>query len=297
MLYSLENDKLCVQVRDHGAELRSIKERDDETEYLWDGNPDWWQYSSPILFPIVGKLRGGKYRVDGKDYELPGHGFGRISDFTLVDRQQDSVKFVLKWTEESLKYYPWKFCLTIGYQLEGNSIHVTWDVKNLEDKKEMVFSIGSHGAFRCPIVQGEKFSDCYLDFSQEEHIKNIPLNKTGQFKHEFGSVLSGRKIALKFDDFKNDVLAYKGLNSESVSIRSTKSAKSLTVTAPGFPYWGFWTPNQGGAPFLCIEPWFGHADYDDYNGDFRNREGSQILTAGGCFQASYTITINEKAHN
>lgn len=67
MLYTLENDKLCVLVRSHGAELRSIKERADETEYLWDGNPSWWKYSSPVLFPIVGKLLNGKYRVDGQE--------------------------------------------------------------------------------------------------------------------------------------------------------------------------------------------------------------------------------------
>lgn len=293
MLYSLENDKLCVQVRDHGAELRSIKERNDETEYLWDGDPDWWQYSSPILFPIVGKLRDGKYRVEGKEYELSGHGFGRISDFSLVDQQKDSIEFRLAWTEATLKYYPWKFRLIIGYQLEGSSIHVNWEVKNLEKNKEMVFSIGSHGAFRCPIVRGEKFSDCYLEFSQAENTKNIPLDEKGQFKHEYGRALSGRKFALDFDVFKNDVLAYKGLNSERVSIRSTKSAKSLTVTASGFPYWGFWTPNQGGAPFLCIEPWFGHADYDDYTGEFRDREGSQTLGAGKVFRRSYMITVND----
>ena len=50
MLYTIENDRLCVQVRNHGAELRSIKEREDETEYLWNGDPTWWRYSSPVLF-------------------------------------------------------------------------------------------------------------------------------------------------------------------------------------------------------------------------------------------------------
>lgn len=73
MLYTIENDELCVQVRDHGAELRSIKEREDETEYLWNGDPTWWRYSSPVLFPIVGKLKDNKYRVGGKTYELPSH--------------------------------------------------------------------------------------------------------------------------------------------------------------------------------------------------------------------------------
>lgn len=149
MLYTLENDKLCVLVRSYGAELRSIKERADETEYLWDGNPSWWKYSSPVLFPIVGKLLNGKYRVDGQEYELPGHGLGRISDFELVERQADRIRFSLKWTQESLKKYPWKFQLDIEYVLHDNQIEVIWTVQNLDDK-EMIYSIGSHGAFRCP---------------------------------------------------------------------------------------------------------------------------------------------------
>lgn len=96
MLYTLENETLCVLVRSHGAELRSIKDRADETEYLWGGDPAWWKYSSPILFPIVGKLHGGQYRVDGKTYELPGHGLGRISDFSLEERHPDSIRFTLR---------------------------------------------------------------------------------------------------------------------------------------------------------------------------------------------------------
>lgn len=87
MLYTIQNDELCVQVRDHGVELRSIKERADETEYLWNGDPSWWKYSSPVLFPIVGKLKDNKYRVNGQEYELPSHGLGRISDFRLVEER------------------------------------------------------------------------------------------------------------------------------------------------------------------------------------------------------------------
>ena len=114
MLYSLENEELLVQVRDHGAELRSIKERADETEYLWRGDPAWWKYSAPLPFPIVGQLVDGKYRVGGKTYELPAHGLARISDFELVEQKKDAIRFLLGWTEETLQKYPWKFRLDVG---------------------------------------------------------------------------------------------------------------------------------------------------------------------------------------
>ena len=291
MLYTLENETLCVLVRSHGAELRSIKERADETEYLWDGNPEWWKYSSPVLFPIVGKLRDGKYRVSGAEYELPGHGFGRISDFELVARQQDSIEFVLEWSEDTLKVYPWKFALYVSYELEENKIKVIWRVRNL-DEKHMVFSIGAHGAFRCPIVPGERFEDYYLEFHTAEDMQNMPLDSKGQFQREYGNMaVKGTKLPLNYEMFRNDALAYDGQKSTQVSLRSTKSEKSLTVEAKGFPYWGYWTPDKGGAPFLCIEPWHGHADYVDFDGDFKDREGSEELAPGEEKKFSYTIAI------
>ena len=151
-------------MRDHGAELRSIKEREDETEYLWNGDPTWWRYSSPVLFPIVGKLKDNMYRVNGKTYELPSHGLGRISDFQLVEKEADRIAFSLRWTEESLKRYPWKFELQVAYELHGKQVKVIWTVRNHDDH-EMIYSIGAHGAYRCPIVHAEEFSDCYLEFN------------------------------------------------------------------------------------------------------------------------------------
>lgn len=291
MLYTIQNDELCVQVRDHGAELRSIKERADETEYLWNGDPSWWKYSSPILFPIVGKLKDNKYRVNGQEYELPSHGLGRISDFRLVEEKRDRITFSLLWTEESLKKYPWKFELIVAYELHGKQLNVIWTVRNHDDH-EMIYSIGAHGAYRCPIVHGEAFSDCYLEFNHEEDAPNMPLNAQGQFLHTSGDKpLKGTKLPLNFEEFKDDVLAYHDLRSDKVMIRSTKSEKTLSIIAKDFPFWGIWTPPQGGAPFLCLEPWHGHADYEDFDGDFSEREGSERLAAGQEQNFTYTIEI------
>ena len=290
MLYSLENDKLCVQVRSYGAELRSIKERADETEYLWEGNPQWWKYSSPVLFPIVGKLQDGKYRVNGNEFELPGHGFGRISEYQLVERRQDYIEFALKWSEESLASYPWKFQLNVAYALKDKTVEVIWKVQNLDDK-EMVYSIGAHTAFRCPLVQGEEFSDYYLKFNQEEDNLNMPLNSKGQFLKVQGEThLQGQQLDLNYEMFAGDALAYKGLKSDVVSICSHKSDKKVSMEAKDFPFW-FWTPAQGGAPFLCLEPWQGHADYEGYDGEFAEREGSLKLASGETQKFHYTIRI------
>jgi len=39
MLYTLQNDRLKIAVNDYGAELKSIIDISDNTEYLFDGDP------------------------------------------------------------------------------------------------------------------------------------------------------------------------------------------------------------------------------------------------------------------
>ena len=104
MLYTLKNDELRITVDDHGAELKAITGISDNTEYLFNGDPKWWKYSSPVLFPIVGKLVDGKYRFDGKEYNLPGHGFGRISDYECIRQESDELVFALDWSDETLNF-------------------------------------------------------------------------------------------------------------------------------------------------------------------------------------------------
>ena len=103
--------------------------------------------------------------------------------------------------------------------------------------------------------------------------------------------LQGQQLDLNYEMFAGDALAYKGLKSDVVSICSHKSDKKVSMEAKDFPFWGFWTPAQGGAPFLCLEPWQGHADYEGYDGEFAEREGSLKLASGETQKFHYTIRI------
>ena len=62
MIYSLENSSIKITASTHGGELHSITGKNEGTEYLWNGNPKYWKYHAPILFPIVGKVVDSKYR-------------------------------------------------------------------------------------------------------------------------------------------------------------------------------------------------------------------------------------------
>ena len=90
------------------------------------------------------------------------------------------------------------------------------------------------------------------------------LLPSGPLSRDRVSTLDGTTLNLNYELFKGDALVFDDLKSDEVTICSKKSSKKITVQAKDFPYWGIWTPDKGGAPFLCIEPWHGHADFADF---------------------------------
>ena len=75
----IENENIRATINPLGAELVSLLKLDDNTEYMWDANPEFWGKTSPVLFPIVGGLKNDTYFYGGKEYKLPRHGFASTS--------------------------------------------------------------------------------------------------------------------------------------------------------------------------------------------------------------------------
>ena len=291
MIYTLENENIRVVASSNGGELNSIKKINDETEYLWNGDEKYWKYNAPVLFPIVGKVNGGKYKVDGIEYELPQHGLARTREFKLIEKSESRIVFELRYDEETLKVYPFKFILRIGYTLMEYGVETSYEVIN-NDNKDIYFSIGGHPAYMCPINQGESFEDYYFEFDKVEKSSKILLNSNGLFtKNKELFMENSKELPLSIEIFKDDAIVFNDLKSNKISLKSRKSDKSVTMDFSGFPYLGLWTKPTG-APFVCIEPWFGHADYEDFNGDFKDKEGINKLAVGERFKAAYLVTVN-----
>ena len=81
---TIKNDQITAQFRTHGAELFSLKDKNNK-EFIWEGNPKFWGKHSPILFPIVGSLKNNTFDYDGASYSLPRHGFAREMNFEIID--------------------------------------------------------------------------------------------------------------------------------------------------------------------------------------------------------------------
>ncbi|MGV8981460.1 aldose 1-epimerase family protein [Clostridium sp.] len=292
MIYSLENSTIKITASAHGAELHSITGKKEGTEYLWNGDPKYWKYHSPILFPIVGNLVDSKCKIDDNIYVMPSHGLGRISDFKFISQTKNLIAFELKYSEDTIKQYPYKFSLIIIYTIEENAVKVTYKVKNLDDK-DISFSIGAHPAFMCPIEKNETIEDYYLEFNKKETSDIMEITKDTLLSHNRREYLKDTDtMSLSKAVFKDGVLIFDDLKSDKITLKSKNHYKSLSVEFKGFPYIGIWAPSTD-APFVCIEPWFGHADYEDFTGEFKEKEGSISLAIGKEFDYSYKISISE----
>ena len=289
-LYTLENEKIKITVSKQGAELHNITSKVDGTEYLWNRNKRYWGYSAPVLFPIVGKVKNGTYKVDGKEYNLPQHGLARLKEFEMLEKTDNKIIFELVDSEETLKVYPYKFSLKIAYTLVESGVVTEYIVENT-DNKTIYFSIGAHPAFMCPMVVGEIIDDYYFEFNEKENCDIMPISEEGYIKRERKQYLVNNNIIpLNFDVFKGDALVFDSLKSNKISLKSVNHDKVLTMDFTGFPYMGLWTKATG-APFVCIEPWYGHADFEDFDGELKDKAGIEKLQIGQKFNSSYTVTI------
>jgi len=291
MAIKLHNEKLKVVISEQGGELISVVSYEDNIEFIWTGDPDYWGRHAPILFPIVGKVKDNQYKVGDKIYQLGQHGFARDRIFEVIEKEDSKVILSLKWDQTSLEIYPYKFNLKIIYELEESSLKISYIVENL-DEQTIYFSIGAHPGFNCPLLPGEVMSDYYFEFDQKETCPVLPINDAGFMLHDKIPFLnSEKKIPLSPELFHRDALIFKGLSSRKISLKNNKNDHKITMDFDGFPLLGLWS-KPSGAPFVCIEPWFGHCDYEDYTSDFKDKSGIIVLDTSRSFDCSYSIAFS-----
>ena len=290
-MHTLKNEILTVQVKEHGAELASI--RKGSVEYLWQADPMFWGRHSPVLFPIVGSVWEKRYRVDGREFELGQHGFARDMDFTMVEGGEDEVRYRLESTEDTLKKYPWPFVLEIAYRLHGNMIDVIWEVSN-PGKEDMYFQIGAHPAFNYPDYDPQTMERGFLSFDRSEDLECIRIKEKGCVDAETLYPLdipADGLLPLTRETFdKIDTIMLQDGQIGSVALYRTDRTPWLKLSFEA-PVVGIWSPPGKNAPFICLEPWYGRCDRAGYEGDYRDRDWVNLLAPGEKFSSVYTIEI------
>lgn len=288
MIYNLENQNLKIAVDVKGAELKSVFNKSNQEELLWQANPEFWGKSSPVLFPIVGNLKDGVYIYQGKEYKLPRHGFARDYTFKLDEASESQLIFSLEASPGTLQLYPFLFKLQIIYTLKNNSLQVKYKVENLSDDKTMYFSLGAHPAFKVG-VKADDFSDYSLLFNKDNELKANNLKEGLLTAQQHDVFLYDQKLKLDYKLFENDALVLLDMESDKLTLLDSDDKNMLTFEFENFPYFGLWTVKDSG--FICLEPWAGVADFDSHDQQLENKTGINTLQPNENWSASWTICI------
>lgn len=313
---TLSNAVISIGVKEHGAELSSLKY--NGREYLWQADPEFWGRTSPVLFPMVGSVWAKQYLSHGRIYPMGQHGFARDMDFTLVSKTADEIWYRLESSPATLEKFPYDFCLEIGYKLIGKSVKVMWKVSN-PSAEELFFQIGAHPAFHWPMLSSGAieagtaamkaelaFEPCpegaprgffrlgggFLKDGNAAKLSKSVIGKGGCFlKERVNDATDGQGyLAIGTNSFDSDALVYEDGQVNSVTLCAQDKTPYLTVRYDA-PVIGLWSPPGKNAPFVCIEPWYGRADDENYTGRYEEKPWINSLKPGATFEGGYTIEI------
>ncbi len=288
----ISNQKLEIGVKEHGAELCSIIRKSDGREYMWQASPEYWKRHSPVLFPIVGSLWNKEMRQDGKTYTMGQHGFARDMDFELIEKSADTLRYRLTSSEETKRLYPYDFILEIGYKLADNKVTVEWKVKN-PSEQEIHFQIGAHPAFNYMNYNPEAETIGYFKFDKEDDTYTLSLvGEKGCLKEGRAQLATDKGILpINRHSFDNDAIILENDQVHSVTLLDADKKAYLTLRYEA-PVIGLWSPARDGyAPFVCIEPWYGRCDRENYTGEYSQKDWMQHLAPGKEFDVKYSIEI------
>jgi galactose mutarotase-like enzyme len=284
---TVSSGALSAQINPLGAELSALRDGCGR-DLLWDGNPDFWNGRAPLLFPIVGTLAGGVYRVAGRTYALPRHGFARRKPFQVMSRSAHEAVLRLRADDQTLAVYPFHFQLQLCFAIERSTLSVTTRVMNDGDAP-MPASFGYHPGFRWPLPYGAAREDHAIEFAVAESAPIRRLDAAGLVTPEpHPNPVQGRRLLLDEALFRDDAVIFAPIRSQALSY-GAQGGPRLELQFPDTPYLGLWS--KSGAPFICIEPWHGMSDPVGFAGDLAQKPGVFVLPPGGSCELKMRVTV------
>ncbi len=279
---SISTAALSAEISATGAELVRLQDRAG-ADLLWDGNPAVWNGRSPLLFPIVGEVKGNRLNVAGKAYEIGRHGFARTSTFALVGSEAASCTWRLESSDATRRQYPFEFRLDVTYRIEGATLHMEARVTNT-GAAVMPASFGFHPALRWPLPYGKPRAAHEIVFERAEP---APIRRPidGLLSAaQFATPVRDRHLRLHDDLFEEGALVF-----DTLASRSVLYGEAIRVDFPRMPHLGIWT--KPGAGYVCIEPWQGHASPEGFDGELADKPGVIAITPGATESFAMSIAL------
>ncbi|MFI3171851.1 MAG: aldose 1-epimerase family protein [Eubacteriales bacterium] len=291
MKYLIKNEHLSVVVFAKGGELQSIK-GNDGTEYLWQGDPTYWDGKAPNLFPYIARLTQGRYKIANQEYSMDIHGFLKDTTLELEEHTENKLVLTMESNEVTEKQYPFKFQFYVMYEIIGQSLQITYSVEN-QDTKTMYFGIGGHPGFHVPLEKELGFEDYYLQFAESGIATRVGMSEdcfVTEQDTEF-ELVNGNKIPLVHTMFDDDAIILTDMSKE-ITLKSDKSNKNITVRYPEMKYLGLWHMPKTDAPYICIEPWTSLPSRKDVVEDLETQPNLIALETEKKYTNMWSITIS-----
>jgi galactose mutarotase-like enzyme len=284
---TIRSDNLSAEISTLGAELQRITDNSGR-QLQWDGDPAVWHGRAPILFPVIGLLVNGSYRLDGTVYPMSKHGFARDSIFEIVTQTDDRVAMRLTASDKTRAIYPFEFRLDIGFALAADTLRITATVANL-DARPLPACFGFHPAFRWPLPYGRPRDEHRIRFAHDEPAPIRRIDTHGFLKPApEPTPVRGNELVIRDQLFVDDAVIFDRLNSRQL-LYGAPTGPQLRVQFDGFPTLGVWT--KPGAGFLCIEPWQGFADPQNFTGDIRDKPGIMNIASGAARDFAMSVSL------
>ena len=295
-IISISNGSLTASIDTMGAQLMSLQK--GESEYLWQGDANWWPRRAPILFPIVGVLKDGKAESAEGTVSLARHGLARLNQFEVVEQSPSSVTLQLKSTEETLKSYPYDFELKLIFSVAGDTLTQTYEVTNTGNVV-LPFTLGAHPAFNIPVpgVGAASLDQYYLLFTHSWTSYGPSITDDGLCDYTTPQklIVDSDTLPLSWELIDCEkTITLEDVPDRRITLAANAEASSEThgiqIDFEGFDYLGIWSAAPG-CPFVALEPWCGIADTVDCDGIFEHKPGIISLEPGQSIAKTLNIRV------
>lgn len=196
----------------------------------------------PVLFPICGYLKDGKYTIGEKEYYMKQHGFARLlpwkTENTEIHEDHGSITIGLEDNNYTYSIYPFHFKLSYQYTINEDSLVIESTYVN-RDEKDMPFYAGFH-----PYFSVSSKEDIEISIPSEKYIESVEK-----------SILGGRI------DFSRDEVnaAYYSMKKNSCYIKDRHKKTEIDINfGSAYKYIVVWSLK--GKDFVCVEPWTAYVD-------------------------------------
>ena len=290
MDYTIENEYLKLTVTTWGAQVKSVVRKCDGVEHIWQADPAVWGYHAPILFPHAGKVAEGKIEAKGGIFESGQHGFARLMEHSFVDQTADTIVLELCANEETLAKFPYEFRLVSTFTLEGDTVHHTLTVENL-DEETLPFGIGYHPAFTVPFDDKHVATDYELRFSETESplcLNCLPTGLLQKDHYYLGSNI--QSIPVDENLFASDSHCMVNLKSQKLGLYEKGTGRGVVCDISEFPYTLLWS-KPGMPKFVCIEPWHSLPSPEGGSIKWEEKPAAAILNPGEAWSCTLSTSF------